>query len=58
MLGVVPLRKVAVDAQQLECNQMQAAALEPRDHLTDETSLHPIRFDQDEGSLEAHGAQV
>ena len=41
-----------------ERHEMEPAALETRDHLANQTSLHAVGLDQDESSFDAHGAQV
>ena len=58
MLGVMALGEVAVDAHQLERDEVQAATLEAPDHLADEAALDAVGLDQDEGAFDAHGAKV
>ena len=58
MLGVMPLRQVTVDAQQLQGHEMEPALFETRDHLANQTSLHAVGLDQNQGSFDAHRAQV
>ena len=51
MLAVVALRQGAVDLQQLEPDDAQAAALQPVQDLAGEAALHGVRFDQDQGAF-------
>ena len=48
VLGVVPLGEGAVDAQRLHAAQHEAAPLEARDDLADETAGDAVGLDHDE----------
>ena len=51
-------REVTVDTHQLERNEVQTAALETRDHLAHQATLHAIGLHQDEGAFDTHSAKV
>ena len=56
VLGVVLVRELAVDLDELRGAQGQAAALEARQDLAGERALDGVRLDQDECPLDGHGA--
>ena len=52
------LAQIAIDVDQLAGAQREAAALDARQDLAGELSLDGVGLDQDEGTLDRHGARV
>jgi hypothetical protein len=52
------LAQLAIDVDQLAGTQREAAALDAGQDLAGEPSLDGVRLDQDQGTLDRHGARV
>jgi hypothetical protein len=54
VLGVVALRQLLGDLDQLEADQFEAARLQTRQDRTDQPALDTVGLDDDQGAFHAH----